>query len=351
MGLVAIFGKMNLHRRTQSYDVFFRGIMLTYAVLLGLAAADRVDASTGFTRADGLTYFDRGGAWHSGTGSELSPSNGHTLALTLESTSNDPVEGITISLDLPPGVVALPATAVVPGSSGSPLATTVGQTTTFDLSNVVIANKNDTLTLSIAVYPDATFVGDEMTATWHYDSATLSGTPSIDITVPVQDGNVLFSNQADATSVKAGETTTFTVAVSNTGAGGLFEVTLDQNSIAPANGTYDLELVSFTQLTGHSNETAQTAAVAAGDAEAFVLPFLEPGGEWRVQVTALATGCGDITSIAKLTDRITTDADANTTSRVRPATMQVALSQPQWRLPAAPRTSRCHLAPGARPSQ
>ena len=84
-------------------------------------------------------------------------------------------------------------------------------------------------------------------------------------------------------------------------------------------------------MSGHANETSQSAVVDNGDPELFVLPFLEPGGVWRVQVTAMAIGCGDLTSTAKVSDRVTTNADANADSRVRQAVVQADLSQPQWR--------------------
>ncbi len=270
--------------------------------------------STAFTaREPGRTHMDIGGVWNGTT--DVSATQGDTFTLNIVNNATVRYE-FDLTVTLPNHFQYLPGTASVASSCGaiSPpvTASQTGTTLNFNFPAGYDLPANCTLTVTFDLRVASTLPSSG-TYTIQYASvhsltnggpANQSVNTSFDILVLQGASNLqkMPTNQLRA----VGENAVFTVYVTNSGLGALFDVTINESAINPGG---NLSLISMVQTPSAPPINPRTAT---GSAPILTIPYLAPGEIFSVDVTATVTNCGNILNTVSTTDRTTFTAKSTT---------------------------------------
>ena len=309
----------------------FLRLVSAAALAVAFAALARAQPSVptpavAFTAAEsGRTYMTVGGVWN-GT-SEVTATTGDTFSVTYVNSGDATAYDFKPTVELPTNFAYVSGTAAVVTSPSTPGLTLnvsqVGQVLTFTprLSSAdydLPAGTSITVTYGVRA---TTSVTDGTYQLKHNRSYSLTNGGSVVAAV----GNTLqpVLVQAGATTlnvtpkqqIKAvGETASFTVTVTNTGLGGLFDVKIDESAINPSGG--NLAFVSLAQT------SPALAATASNGGSVLTLPYLAPGQSFVATAQAAVLSCGTIVNVVATTDR------TGVTAATDQAPVQLNLQQP-----------------------
>lgn len=276
-------------------------------------AQTTLNVSTSFTAAQsGRSYMDIGGVWNGSA--EVTNTSGDTFTLTITNAGTATAFEIQPRVTLPAHFQYVTGTASVSLSSGGPITVTASQsvnTLTFTPSGSYDLPAGVTMTITYGLRVLSTMPSSgtySLTPAVHYattDGGSRTQTPTFtNQNILVQQGAKIITvsplNQLKAVNQNA----LFTVSVTNTGLGALYDVTINESAINPGGS---LQLVSMTK-------TAPTRA-ATGSSPILTMPYLAPGESFVVDVVATVTGCSDILNTVSTTDRKDNTA-TNTTAPV-----------------------------------
>ncbi|MFH1499462.1 MAG: hypothetical protein ABII82_16755, partial [Verrucomicrobiota bacterium] len=324
---------MNATIRTHSTVTVPRVLRFLAACLFTFCAAASVRAQagipapvTGFTAAEGgRTYMTVGGVWNGTT--EVTNTTGDTFSVTYVNNGDATAFDFTPVVTLPvggnfsyvPGTAQVVTTPATPGLTVS--AVQVGTQLNFTFAPAGYDLPAGTsITLSYGLRTDTAISSGTYQLTHNRTFALTDGgaqeAPGVNAlqNILVQAGATTL-NVTPKQQVRAvGETAEFTVTITNTGLGGLFDIVLDESAINPGN---NLQLTSMVQ-TGPLPLTA----VANGAGDVLTLPYLAPGAAFTATVEAVVESCGTIINIVTTTDR------TGDTAASDQAPVQLDLQQP-----------------------
>lgn len=287
----------------------FNPVTVLLALTLGasqLAAQANVGASAIWIPADPTrSHMDRAGVWDGTT--EVTHTTGDTLRITLTNSGNQPAFDILTWVELPAGFEYVPGSATVtetcaPPSDPLPTVSAVQVGTDIQLSLSPAGYDlpaGCSLQVEVGIRATAAVGSGTYQARpkWDYaltDGGPLVGPAEVQLNLLIQTGATTLTKSPSAQVRAIGETATWEVIVRNTGLGGLFDVHIDESSIDPGPS---LQLLSMVQ-------TAPALPAAPNPAaNRLTLPHLAPGGEFRVIVQAIVTGCSAINNVAGSNDR------------------------------------------------
>lgn len=281
---------------------FFRQLALSLLVValasVGVRAAANVTAGTPvFTPADATrTYMDAGGVWNGS--SIISPGNGDQFSITYTNS------GDAIAYDFAPQVV-LPAGFTRVGAVTASPATVSGTPATTGTVAITLASSydipvNGTVTIVFKLTADAATAGGtyQLTHGWRW-AATEGGTLNTLATslqnVVVRRGAAVVFQSPTSLTLAVNATGTYTYTITNTGLGGLFNLTFNEAASNP--GTSWL-WQSFGTLTTPRTATTATTLIT--------LPYLAPGESLVVPVNGKVTDCLNIENLFAVGDATTT---------------------------------------------
>lgn len=245
------------------------------------------------------TVMDYGAVWDgSQVTTALASPFAHTLTLRITNNGSDPIDGVSTTLTLPDGFVTLSNT--VGGQIGVTDVTSslsIGALNPATDSQVItlpagtVLPVGETLTLTIDCYPGSgSSLGTGQSISWSWDDGT--GAQSVATTTSVLrslPGAVL---TADASEVAVPNSTTFTVTISNLGAGAAFDVEIDPAASLRAMAGDTTTVGGFALV---FDSWIGLPAGATTDANSVVtLPHLGPGDSVSFQLQATAISCGDM---------------------------------------------------------
>lgn len=285
--------------------------LIRYSSYLAIVVAATLQAqpnigtpTTSFTAADSSrNSMDIGGVWNGTT--EVTNTTGDTFSVTYINTGDETAFNFTPQVTLPAGFFYVPGSATVSTSPVDPGVTVSGSQAGNELSLTLGPGSYDlpsgtAITVNFGLRADTSVVDGAFQLQHNRSYALTSGGPPV-AAIPPTFQNVLV--QAGASLVKitpnvqtraVGDIAEFTIHVSNTGLGGLFDVVIDQSAINPGN---NLALDSLSQT------SPALAAVANIAGDILTLPYLASGEEFVVDVEALVTECGTIVNIVSTNDR------------------------------------------------
>ncbi|RRJ96271.1 DUF11 domain-containing protein [Opitutaceae bacterium TAV4] len=270
-------------------------LLFFFATPQARAAAAISNSAQSFTAADGSrTYMDLGKVWN---GSNSGSTNGDTITVTYTNTGDATAFDFRPSVTLPANVTTVGTPAVVITPTPSPAVTasfsgtapnlTVNLTQSggsYDLpvgAKVVLTYKILAGSTATPGTPAITH-GSSYSATDNGSRITSPTTSSLNITLRAGDSTITVTPPQQEKAV--GETATFNITVTNTGLGGLFDVTIDESAINGANGNLVLQTL-----------TSSTPGVT-GSSPVLTIPYLAPGATFTATATAKVNKCGDITN-------------------------------------------------------
>lgn len=278
-----------LHR---IFPIGLRLCLLAWAVLTGAtvvqAAANVSVTATVFTPADSArTYMDVGGVWNGTT--RIDPGNGDVFSVTYTNGGDAIAYDVAPQVVLPSGFTRVGA-ATVTASSGTPALSGTPATTgtvVFDLGGFDLAI-GATLTITYRLKTETT-VGtgtQQFTHGWTW-AATNGGTQNALTTslqnVTVRAGAYVIAVSPGTMTRAVNQSGTFTYTISNTGFGGLFNLSLDETSSDPGSAW---DFTSFGAITAPRATTTSGAIVT--------IPYLGPGESFTILVNGTVTNCIDI---------------------------------------------------------
>lgn len=296
----------------------FTGLIGSLALILfGMLAAGSLNAqttfsaSTDFTAAQsGRTYMDIGGVWNGTT--EVTNTTGDTFTYVLTNTGSVSAFNLSPRVTLPAHFQYVPNTATASASPGGALtpvsATQVGNLVTFSLPSGYDLPAGTTLTINYGLRVLSTMPSSgtySVTPSVQYGSTDIS---SLNQSASFSSQNILVlqgatiitktpTNQLKAVS----QTANFTVTVTNTGLGALYDVTINESAINPGGS---LQLVSMTKTA--------PARATTGSSPTLTMPYLAPGESYVVDVAATVTACANILNTVSTTDRTAFTAKSTT---------------------------------------
>ena len=310
-----------LHRFSRATSVRL-GVLAAVLLPVLAAAAPVINTPvTTFTAAQsGRTFMTIGGVWNGTT--EVTNTTGDTISVTFTNSGDATAYDFVARVVLPTGFtrvgsIGVSATSGSPAVSGSP-----GTTGTISVSlggYDLPAGASITLTYGLKTATTVAAGTHQITYNRNY-SLVPAGTPLVGFGTDAQQ-NILV--QAGDTTINAtpkqqikavGENAAFTITVTNTGLGGLFDVTIDEAAVYPTGA--NLQFVSLTQ-TG----PALTATAANGGSK-LTLPYLAPGESFTASVVATLLSCGSISNVVTSVHR------ANAVPVTDTAPVQLNLLQP-----------------------
>jgi fimbrial isopeptide formation D2 family protein/uncharacterized repeat protein (TIGR01451 family) len=285
---------------------FLRALACALAFLvpaLALRAAPDIGTpATSFTAAEsGRAYMTVGGVWNGSA--EVTNTTGDTFTVTYTNTGDATAFDFTPVLTLPNHFAYVPGTATVvtspatPGLSVTP--SVVGNTVTFNLSLAgtpydLPAASSITLTYGLRTTTSITSGTYQLTHNRTYALAN-NDTPlgpgvNAQQNILVRAGDSIINVTPKQQTKAVGETATFTIKVTNTGLGGIFDVTIDEAAIYP-NGA-NLAFVSLAQTA-----PASPASTPSNAGSRLTLPYLAPGDTFIAEAQALVLACGSIVNV------------------------------------------------------
>ena len=284
---------------------FFRHLVLGLLALALSASAVRAAANVTagtpvFTPADSSrTYMDVGGVWN-GT-SNISATNGDTITIVYTN------RGDQIAYDFAPQVV-LPAGFTRVGSVTASPATVSGTPATTGTIAIILASSydipiNGTVTVTFKLKADAATASGTYQLTHGWRWAETNGTALNSLTTALQNvvvrrGAAVVFQSPSSLTLAVNATGTYIYTITNTGLGGLFNVTFNEAASNP--GTSWL-WQSFGTLT--TPRTATTASTL------LTLPYLAPGESLVIPVNGKVTDCLNIENLFAVGDATTTAVD------------------------------------------
>jgi uncharacterized repeat protein (TIGR01451 family) len=291
-------------RRVLSASSLFAAACVAFALVgePALAAAS-ISSTTSFTPVDSARdAMDIGGV-SDGTRDVTPDGTGDHFAITIANGAGATTAfDLTLSLTLPDRFRYIAGTAGDNRGIGV-TATQVGQSLNFNLSGFdLAAGQNLTIDFDLTVDVDATAGTKNLQYLIGWgDSQGGSGNTSPAVQpVLVKAGAKTVTKTPSQQTAAVGATVSWTVTVTSTGLGGLFDVVIDESAIAPGAS------LSLTSITAIEPATGVTLTPTTAS-----IPYLGTGERMVVQVTAQVTDCEDITNTARVTDR---DADATQTA-------------------------------------
>lgn len=305
----------------------FPGVSVVAALLAlwflpAAQAAPAVSATnaTGFEAAEaGRSFMTIDGVWNGSQ--EVTATTGDTFVVTWTNSGDATAFDFAPSVTLPDGFHYVAGTATLNGAAVT--ATQTGSTLVFNLGGFDLAAGASAI-IRYGVYADAS-VPDGTRQLVHRHTYALTDGGALLTPAPaagpqqnivVQAGASTLSITPSQQTRAVGQTATFTVTITNTGLGGLFDVVLDQSAIAPASDTLRLLTIAQTSPAG------RPAAVSGTGGSILTLGYLAPGESFSATVTAEVLACGDIVNTAATDDR------AHRTAASGKASVQLDLRQP-----------------------
>ena len=276
---------------------FLLGLFATVLSAVALRAAANVTAGTPvFTPADiTRAYMDAGGVWN-GT-SNISATNGDQFSITYTNVGDATAFDFAPRVVLPTGFTRIGAVTASPATvSGTPATT---GTVSVNLGGYDIP-AGGSVSLIFRLKADAaTTAGTyQLTHGWQWAATNGGALNSLTTTpqnVAVRRGaSAVFQSPASLT-LAVNATGTFTYTITNTGLGGLFNVTFDE---AASNPGASWLWQSFGTLT--TPRTASTVGALV------TLPYLAPGESIVIPVNGKVTGCFNIENLFAVGDAAST---------------------------------------------
>ncbi|MFA6961379.1 MAG: isopeptide-forming domain-containing fimbrial protein [Opitutaceae bacterium] len=275
---------------------------------------------TAFTAAEaGRTFMTVGGVWNGTT--EVTNTTGDTLSVTFTNSGDATAFDIAPRIVLPTGFTRV-GSIVASASSGSPVVT--GAPGTTDMIDVDL-NGYDlpagaTLTLTYGLKAATTVASGTYQIAYNRNySLTEAGGlvgygADAQQNVLVQAGDTTINITPKQQLKAVGENASFTVTITNTGLGGLFDVTLNDSSVYPTGN--NLQFVSLTKT------APALAASSSNGGSVLTLPYLAPGEIFTADVVATVLNCGSIVNTVVSAHR------ANAVPVTDSAPVQLNLLQP-----------------------
>lgn len=300
------------------------GFLFAFVATLALRAAPVIPApAADFVAAEsGRDFMTSGGVWN-GT-AEVTNTTGDTFSVTYNNTGDATAFDFTPSVTVESGFQLVPGTAQVVTSPATPgltvAASQAGTTINFAFSPAgydLPAGTNITITFGVRA---AGTVGDGSYNVTHNATYALTDggaavaipTSTVDV-VRVQRGATTVNATPKQQEKAVGQTAEFTVTVTNTGLGGLFDVVINESAINPGN---NLQLLAITKT------SPARAATLNGAGDVLTMPYLAPGESFVATVEAEVLSCGSIVNIVATNDR------NGTTAATDQAPVQLDLRQP-----------------------
>lgn len=263
-------------------------LLLGWAAHYVVAQSGNISVTTGFTPADPSrgAQMDVGGVWN-GT-SEVTNTTGDTFTLTISNLMAGTMYNVRPSITLPAGF------SYVPGSVVGATASQVGQTLTFTLSPVNIPTGGQRIisyglraasTVSSGTHPLA------ITTLYKTTSGGSDLTNNTSQAVLVARGDSVITKTPDNQLSVVNNTVSWTVSVTNTGLGGLFDVVIDETATGSG-----LQITGFTQ-------TSPATPLATGPLTNKTIRYLAPGQTFSATVTGNVNACADINNTVRTNDR------------------------------------------------
>jgi uncharacterized repeat protein (TIGR01451 family) len=280
-----------------------RVFILFILLAMGLAAhyvvaqSSNIAVTTAFTPADPARgqQMDVGGVWNGTT--EVTNTTGDTFTLTISNLMATQMYNVRPSVTLPAGFT------LVPGSVTGATASVAGQVVTFTLSPVNIpAGGQRVITYGLRAASSVNNGTYALAVNTLY-KATSGGADLSDSTsqpILVARGDSVISKTPDQQLSVVNNTVTWTVTVTNTGLGGLFDVVIDES-----NAGSGLQINSLTQV-------SPTTPVAGGSGLVRTLPYLAPGETFSLTVQGTVDACTNIHNTVQTNDRTGMTADSVT---------------------------------------
>ena len=272
----------------------------------------------------GRTHMDVGGTWN---GAADVTATGDTFSVTYTNTGDAIAYDFQPYVTLPAGFLYVAGTAQV--STTDPLAPALavtanqaGQLLTFTLTNPAGYDlpHGRSLTITYGLVTDFTVVSSTPQLVYNRDFSLTNGGPLVGPGVPGQQnvaikaGDSIITINPKQQTRAVGETAVFTVTVTSTGLGGIFDVTIDESSINPGG---NLQLLSITQTT-----PVTPVAVSIGGGSGLRLPYLPSDQTFVAEVEAVVIGCGNTVNTVSSVHR------ANQVAITDTANIQLNILQP-----------------------
>lgn len=229
---------------------------------------------------------------------DVTATTGDTVRITLENTGNQPAFDPVVEVTLPADWV------YVDGSVSGPLGTTATQaltTLTITTPSGTQIAPGGSLDLTYGLVTSLNTVSGTYAIPYSTKYGSTVGLQDLNsgpdsFPVLVQQGESILEIDPPTQPRAVGDTAEWDITVTNSGLGGLFDITIDEGLLSPTNPAGSLELVSMTQ-------TAPAGLPATGTPPVLTLPYLAPGESFVVRVTAVVAGCTEIENTVATTDR------------------------------------------------
>ncbi|MEM7263138.1 MAG: hypothetical protein AAF488_14200, partial [Planctomycetota bacterium] len=278
------------------------------------AQAD-LDLSATFTAADGVrTTMDVAGAWDGSN--DVTATDGDTFTLTVDNSAGSSAAfDLSLVVTLPVGFNYVAGTAS--GIVGL-TAIQAGSTLTFAVPADTDVGAGASASISYGLVTDSSVSSGSYEISYALGYGTTDGASdgaaARTQAVGVVAGASVLSVDRPLQTLAVGAAASWTVEVTNSGLGGLFDVVIEEGLINP-NPTGSLSLTSMAQA-------LPVSPTSTGDADTLTLPYLGPGETFRVTVGAAVTGCDTIDNEVSTTDR------TGNTAKVATAHVILDLTEP-----------------------
>lgn len=306
---------LHFFSRYKRVTLWLRLLAVVWSVFaMAAAQAGTITAAGVFTPADvARTSMDIGGVWN-GT-SVISPTNGDTIQFTLTNAGTSSFD-VKPNITIPTGMTVVTSGANVPsltssgcGASAPTLSSSSlsGGVLTYTLASTGVPGSGYdmqagcAITLQFKVIASLTASTGTNSFTLNWSQASVDNgavdpapTPvlqSVQVNTGASTLDKLPTNQVRAVGTTAQWLTASSegVTVTNTGIGGLFNVTINESAINPGGSLALSSLVS----------TTSGASCASG---VCTLPYLATGANFKASVQATVTGCTAIGNTVTTTD-------------------------------------------------
>lgn len=291
----------------QHYSLFALGrfLFLCGACFLTAASAHaQLSTTTTFEPADpARDYMDVGGAWNGTT--DVSSSGDRFEISVLNTGATDDIFLTSLTASVPADFNEITNSLNVAVSGGacgaapSITASRVGNDVNFNFGAAEYTlPASCTLTLDFGLVSDSAAVAGTYSVDVDAEAATVSG-EAADLndqsTAPfvLREGALVIEKTPAVTTAEVGDNVDWTITIRNSGLGGLFDVKLDETSLAGQEG------LSLTALT----PTAPVSPLATVVGDIATLGYLSPDSEFVATVSADVMACTGLTNTALTSER------------------------------------------------
>ena len=281
--------------------------------------------TTSFTAAEsGRTFMTVGDVWNGSA--KVGSTTGDTFSVTYTNSGDATAYDLALSVALPTGFSYVSGTATVSTSPSTPgltvSASQVGTQLTFTLTLAGAAYDlpaGSSITINYGLTTATTVASGTYQPTYSSNYSLTNGGSLVGATTTQQNilvkaGDTTVNVTPKQQTRAVGDTASFTVTVTNTGLGGIFNVTIDESSIYPLGN--NLQFASLTKT------APALAATSSNGGSVLTLPYLAPGDSFIATVTASVLSCGSILN------NVTSVHLANQTPVSDSAPVQLDLKQP-----------------------